>query len=216
MDSSFSDRFELHRAAAADVADCRAMLSKTSRTFFAASLLLPREVREPATALYAFCRLADDAVDLHGEQATAVAALRERLERLYAGRPIDHPADRAFADVVARFAIPRALPDALLEGFDWDAQSRRYEDIDGVFEYATLEARPRRDGCHRVRASRGCTRAHTADTYARHASCSTIERYFGPPRRPNAHHRPVQPHSHAVRPRDERQCPHAPHRGRRV
>lgn len=140
MDSSFAERFQLHRAAVADIADCRAMLSENSRTFFAASLLLPREVREPATALYAFCRLADDAVDLHDEQIAAVASLRERLDRLYAGRPIDHPADRAFADVVSRFAIPRALPDALLEGFEWDAHARRYEDIGGVFDYATRVA----------------------------------------------------------------------------
>lgn len=140
MDLSFAERFASHRAAMADIADCRAMLSENSRTFFAASLLLPREVREPATALYAFCRLADDAVDLNGGQMAEVDSLRERVERLYAGRPIDHPADRAFADVVARFAIPQALPDALLEGFAWDAQSRRYDDIDGVFDYATRVA----------------------------------------------------------------------------
>lgn len=142
MDLNFSDRFELHRAAAADVADCRAMLSENSRTFFAASLLLPREVREPATALYAFCRLADDAVDLKSDvtQVKAVAQLRERLACIYAGRPIDHPADRAFADVVERFDIPRALPDALIEGFEWDAQSRRYEGIDDVFAYAARVA----------------------------------------------------------------------------
>lgn len=142
MASNFSDRLELRRAAAADVAACRAMLSENSRTFFAASLLLPRDVREPATALYAFCRLADDAVDLPGRdgQVPAVAQLRERLERVYAGRPIDHPADRAFADVVAQYSIPRTLPDALLEGFEWDTQSRRYDDLDGVFEYATRVA----------------------------------------------------------------------------
>jgi phytoene synthase len=140
MAASFTDRFAQHRAAVADIADCREMLSENSRTFFAASLLLPREVREPATALYAFCRLADDAVDLHGGQMDAVASLRERLERIYAGRPINHPADRAFADVVVRFAIPQALPEALLEGFEWDAQARRYEDLPGIFDYATRVA----------------------------------------------------------------------------
>ena len=49
--------------AAADRAACRALLRNGSRTFFAASHLLPRRIREPATALYAFCRLADDAID---------------------------------------------------------------------------------------------------------------------------------------------------------
>ena len=40
-----------------------------------------------------------------------------------------HPVDRALADVVAAFAIPRELPDALLEGFAWDAEGRRYETL---------------------------------------------------------------------------------------
>lgn len=112
------------------------MLREGSRTFFAASLLLPRRVREPASALYAFCRLADDAVDLDNDRLTAVARLRERLHRAYEGRPLPEPADRAFAEVVARFDIPRALPEALLEGFEWDAEGRRYQDLDGLFTYA--------------------------------------------------------------------------------
>ncbi|HMS81474.1 MAG TPA: squalene/phytoene synthase family protein, partial [Burkholderiaceae bacterium] len=50
--------------AAADLAACREQLRDGSRTFLAASRLLPASVRDPATALYAFCRSADDAVDL--------------------------------------------------------------------------------------------------------------------------------------------------------
>jgi hypothetical protein len=41
----------------------KALMRGGSKTFFAASLLLPARVRDPATALYAYCRLADDAVD---------------------------------------------------------------------------------------------------------------------------------------------------------
>jgi len=47
-----------------DMAACRTLLKGGSRTFHAASLVLPRRVADPAIALYAFCRLADDAVDL--------------------------------------------------------------------------------------------------------------------------------------------------------
>ena len=38
-----------------------------TQPFLAASFLLPRSVHEPASALYAFCRLADDAVDATDE-----------------------------------------------------------------------------------------------------------------------------------------------------
>ena len=130
-------------ATPADLAACRAALRDGSRTFLAASHLLPRRVRDPACALYAFCRAADDQVDLHCDidgGADVLDRLAERLERAYAGRPGPAPADRALADVVARFAIPRALPDALLEGFAWDAAGRTYEDLSALTAYAVRVA----------------------------------------------------------------------------
>jgi phytoene synthase len=123
----------------ADLAACRALLRGGSRTFHAASFLLPAWVRDPAVSLYAFCRVADDAIDTGGGTA-ALAALRERLDRAYGGDPLPIAADRAFADVVARFAIPRVLPEALLEGLAWDADGRRYETIDDVYAYAARVA----------------------------------------------------------------------------
>jgi 15-cis-phytoene synthase len=125
---------------ASDIAMCRELLRGGSRTFFAASLVLPRAVSEPAIALYAFCRLADDAVDLDGSRLDTIERLRDRLARAYKGEPLSSPADRAFADVVARFAIPRALPEALLEGLKWDAEGRRYETLDDLLEYAVRVA----------------------------------------------------------------------------
>lgn len=126
--------------AAADLAHCRALLRNGSRTFLAASLLLPRRVCEPACALYAFCRVADDAVDGAGRDEKTLQRLRERLDRAYAGAPLPQPVDRALARVVRDFAIPRALPDALLEGFAWDAEGRQYETFDGLCDYAARVA----------------------------------------------------------------------------
>jgi phytoene synthase len=127
---------------AADLAACREMLRGGSKSFHAASLLLPKRVRDPATALYAFCRLADDAVDLcpPDERADRLAALSCRLDRAYAGDPHPHPADRAFSAVVRHYVIPRALPEALIEGFSWDAEGRRYPDLEAVEAYAARVA----------------------------------------------------------------------------
>ena len=123
-----------------DIAACRALLKGGSRTFHAASKVLPRRVADPAIALYAFCRLADDAVDLGSDREAAVARLRERLDRAYRGQPMNHPADRAFADVVAKFGIPRELPEALLDGLAWDAEIRRYETLQELTAYAARVA----------------------------------------------------------------------------
>jgi len=124
----------------ADLAACRRLLANGSRTFLAASRLLPRAVREPACALYAFCRVADDAVDGQGSPAAAVAALRQRLADVYRRQPGPHAADRALMHVVHRFSIPPTLPEALLEGFEWDACDRRYETLDDLQDYAARVA----------------------------------------------------------------------------
>jgi phytoene synthase len=124
----------------ADIAACRALLKGGSRTFHAASKVLPRKVADSAIALYAFCRLADDAVDLGSDRIAAVQRLRDRLDLAYRGHPQNHAADRAFADVVARFTIPRQVPEALLEGLEWDAQGRRYETLSDLLAYAARVA----------------------------------------------------------------------------
>ncbi len=120
-----------------DMAACRALLRGGSKSFNAAAKLLPRAVRDPAIALYAFCREADDIID---RGIGGLDWLRERLALVYQGRPLALPADRAFARNVERFAIPRPLPDALLEGFAWDADGRRYQDLPALRAYAVRVA----------------------------------------------------------------------------
>src|SRR5512139_50325 len=92
-----------------DLQACRKLMRGGSKTFFAASLLLPSRVRAPASALYAFCRLADDQIDLGDDPQRAMRDLEARLDALYDGRPQAVDADRALAAVVHRFAIPREL-----------------------------------------------------------------------------------------------------------
>jgi phytoene synthase len=131
---------ERRRHERSDLETCREMIRVGSRSFHAASLLLRPKVREPAYALYAFCRLADDAVDLGHDRLAALERLEERLDRVYSGKPAALAADRAFARVVERFAIPRTLPEALLEGLRWDAEGRHYPDLPALEAYATRVA----------------------------------------------------------------------------
>ena len=70
-----------------DLSACRKLMRGGSKTFFAASLLLPARVRAPASALYAFCRLADDAIDLGADPHAAMRDLEQRLDAIYDGRP---------------------------------------------------------------------------------------------------------------------------------
>lgn len=131
-----------------DQAATRAILARGSKSFSAASLLLPASIRGHAAALYAFCRVADDAVDGQDEAGVggdegglpAVARLKRRLDLIYAGTPQDDPVDRAFSATVAQCGIPRQIPDALLEGFAWDATGHAYPDLSEVRAYGVRVA----------------------------------------------------------------------------
>jgi len=124
----------------ADLFACRERLRAGSKSFYAASLLLPKRLRPDVYALYAFCRVADDAVDDGDDGMAAVARLRERLERAYDDRPFDTPVDRAFADMVARRELPILLPLALIEGFEWDARGKIYHSLSDVRAYGVRVA----------------------------------------------------------------------------
>jgi phytoene synthase len=123
-----------------DMVACEELMRGGSKSFFAASSLLPQRIRTAAIALYAFCRVADDAIDLHGDDPQAMQNLLDRLENVYAGRPDNIIEDRALAMVVRAHKLPRELPDALLEGFAWDATGRGYETIEELHDYCARVA----------------------------------------------------------------------------
>lgn len=124
----------------ADLSECRQLLRKGSHSFFAASLLLPIEYRQPITALYAFCRVADDAVDLADDPHAGLQSLRLRLDGIYARKPYDSPVDRAFSRVVQQHDIPYTIPAALLEGFQWDVDGCMYTSLSDTLAYSARVA----------------------------------------------------------------------------
>ncbi len=119
---------------------CKALMRNGSKSFFAASLLLPARVRYPARALYAFCRVADDAIDQSTDPAAQCQGLHARLDAIYALQPGADPADQALATLLHQQPLPRALFDALLEGFAWDAEHRRYDTLADLHTYAARVA----------------------------------------------------------------------------
>lgn len=116
------------------------MMRGGSKTFFAASRLLPPRVRDASVALYAFCRVADDLIDNASSPASSLDHLRHRLDQIYLGEPLQYLEDQALERVVSQYLLPRELLDALLEGFEWDAQGRRYECIEDLYSYCTRVA----------------------------------------------------------------------------
>lgn len=123
-----------------DLNECVETMRDGSKSFFAASRVLPSRVRDPATALYAFCRITDDIADAADATEQSIVTLQERLDAIYLGQPIDEAADRALAEVVRAFDIPKELPLALIEGYAWDTQYRTYETFDELLDYCSRVA----------------------------------------------------------------------------
>ncbi len=122
---------------------CERLMRTGSHSFFAASRILPKRFRIAATAIYAFCRVADDAVDEMPPGASidiVMAYLHERVEAIYRSEPFCIDADIAFAAIVHEYNIPKEIPLALLEGFQWDASGRHYETIEEVYDYSARVA----------------------------------------------------------------------------
>lgn len=106
-----------------------ATIAHHSKSFALASRLLPPGVRQQALVLYAYCRRADDAVDLCSvdEQPAALQRLRDELDAIYRDRPGDDPITQAFARVVHAYGIAREIPQDLLAGMEMDVLGTRYQ-----------------------------------------------------------------------------------------
>ena len=132
--------YDKNKAQLKDFNECVELMRGGSKTFFAASRLLPKRVRQASVALYAFCRVADDLVDNTNSPVKSLEELQKRLDLIYKQEPLDFIEDHALSHVVHQYKLPRALLDALLDGFAWDTETRFYDDIQAVHDYGARVA----------------------------------------------------------------------------
>lgn len=109
-----------------------AVIHQHSKSFSLASRLLPASVRGDVVALYAWCRRADDAVDLSPDPRASLDRLTAELDAVYraevGAQTSDDPILVAFADLVRRCALPRHYPQELLAGMAMDLAPDLYAD----------------------------------------------------------------------------------------
>jgi 15-cis-phytoene synthase len=120
---------------------CRSKAAQSGSSFYYSFLFLPPERRRAITALYAFCREVDDAVDEPSDASAARAALewwRAEVARLFAGNP-QHPVTRALAPWTGRFNIGAPQLNEIMDGLEMDLAQTRYLDFAALKLY-----------CHRV------------------------------------------------------------------
>ncbi len=130
---------------------CHAVLQKHARTFSLAARFLSAETADHAAAVYAWCRRADDAIDLvpRAEHAAALTRLRSELDTVFGEEDLEHPVLGAFQAVVRERGIRRIYCDELLLGMVMDAEDVRYDTVEDLLVY-----------CYRVAGTVGLMMAH--------------------------------------------------------
>ena len=121
--------------------ECKRLNSLHGKTYYLATLLLPKAKRPHVHALYGFARYADEIVDdlsstlTIEEKAKVLRVWGEKvLEDIRLGRSDDH-VGRALVDTVQRFNIPIEHFEAFLHSMTMDLSVTEYQTYDDLMEY---------------------------------------------------------------------------------
>jgi squalene synthase HpnC len=124
---------------------CLEIVRSHYENFPVASLLLPRSLRQPIAAIYAFARTADDFADegqlSETQRLEKLNHYSRQLETLDQEQPAD-PVFIALQDVIHRHQLPVQLFQDLLTAFKQDVTKKRYENFDEVLQYCRHSANP--------------------------------------------------------------------------
>jgi phytoene synthase len=116
---------------------CRQKVAESHSSFAASFRFLAPERRQAITALYAFCREVDDAVDECSDPGVAAAKLgwwRGEVDALYAGTPT-HPVTQSLALALPRFNLPAEHLQEIIDGMEMDLHQVRYADFKALHLY---------------------------------------------------------------------------------
>ncbi len=99
-----------------------------------ASSLLPKQKREAARALYAFCRVTDDLVDCGNHDLMSALELWRNQNHNSHEEQKDE-VTLAWANTGKRFNIPKHYGEQLIQGVSQDLTKTRYENFDELVQY---------------------------------------------------------------------------------
>ena len=124
---------------------CARYTRQHQENFTVVSWFLPRELRAPMFAVYAFCRYTDDLGDeAPGDRLALLDDWETQLRRAFepAPQPPDHPIAVALADLAQRKPLDADPFLRLIEANRLDQTKSRYADFQELLGYCRLSANP--------------------------------------------------------------------------
>ena len=121
---------------AADSSYVKEVARKSGSNFYFSFFSLPKEKRDAISAVYAFCREADDAVDEPGarDPRELLTEWRAEIARTYDGHPT-LPLTRSLAAAIDRFNLTRTYFEGILNGCEMDLTTLRYATFEALYGY---------------------------------------------------------------------------------
>jgi len=116
---------------------CQQKAAQSGSSFYYSFLFLPAQRRLAITALYAFCREVDDAVDETSDAGVAMSKLvwwRTEIHAMLAGQPT-HPVTRALLPHMATYQLDGQHLLAIIDGMEMDLTQTRYLDYIALQRY---------------------------------------------------------------------------------
>lgn len=116
---------------------CQERAAASGSSFYYSFLFLEPPRRQAITALYAFCREVDDAVDECPDAVVAQTKLawwRSEVQALYEGRA-SHPVTQALAVSLKHFYLPQEQLLEIIDGMEMDLDQVRYADFKALHLY---------------------------------------------------------------------------------
>jgi phytoene synthase len=117
------------------LAECHTIMRRHAKSFSRAARFLPRRLHDPVAVLYAFCRIADDSVDLAETPAAARAAADLLIAELDDTCPA-RPVVRAFKRWVDTRPLARLAAHELVRGIASDVGRVRMDTDADLLRYA--------------------------------------------------------------------------------
>ncbi|MFH1046310.1 MAG: phytoene/squalene synthase family protein [Candidatus Omnitrophota bacterium] len=121
----------------ADFQEAAGITRKYARTFYFASHFLDPAQKKAAYAVYAVCRLSDDAVDSGGALSAQerLLQMRDNIELAYCAQPLTNDVLVVFRETVKKYDIAKIYFGKLLEGMGIDLIKNRYQNFEELYQY---------------------------------------------------------------------------------
>lgn len=113
---------------------CEKLIKKSSKTYYKAFVKLPIEKRKAVFAVYAYCRYADDIVDIEKDRNKLHSLLRE-LDDFNKGLDIDNTIFRVLRDVFNKYDMDIAPFYDMISGQKMDLDFNGIETIEDLDNY---------------------------------------------------------------------------------